>query len=667
MPALQEGIRHARMIDAIVNSSGRDTHIDPAVRDSWNRCLGSYSLDPTRLRKPVMVDRAELQTRREQMGSVYSIARLEMLGLCRQMLHSEFGIVLTDPDGVLLSYVGDPTFSDIARRSGFREGAVWSEREQGTNGMGTCLMEQRPLVIHQAEHFLVQNIDLTCSATPIFDLQGQLLAVLDISGRASAAQAHTLTLVNIAAQNIENRVLLDVCRQHYILRFHRRPEFVSTPGEGVIAYNQEGIVVGANRCALDLLNYPDHPALCGQPIDTVFDATAAKLAHFAARAAYQAQPLYAKRRRLRLFGVVQSPDNAIRKDGARSDGISLDSSEKTSTDPLDTIEFGDAVMAQNVHVARRVINHDISMLLLGETGTGKSHFAHAIHSAGQRAEKPFVGMNCASIPETLIESELFGYKAGAFTGANREGHSGRIIQASGGTLFLDEIGDMPLSLQVRLLSVIEDREVLPLGGSKPIPVDVRIISATHRNLVDRVAEGLFREDLYYRLNGISLTLPPLRERQDIAGIIRCLLRLEAGDNACIEMDEALLAALTRQPWPGNLRQIRNLLRTMLALRESDYLTLEDFPDQSLLGIPPNSLADEQPPPPDSANALGLAERDALLRILDSCRWNVSEAAERLQVSRKTLYRKIHRHEIKRTYQRGAHSARAHQSSDADPH
>lgn len=652
MPVLQEGIRHARMIDAVVHGSAREARIDPAIRNSWNRCLEHYSLDPVRQRKPVIVGREELQARREQMGPVYPIARLEMMGLCRQMLHSEFGIVLTDPDGVLLSYVGDPTFSDTARRSGFREGAVWSEREQGTNGMGTCLMERRPLVIHQAEHFLVQNIGLTCSATPIFDLQGRLLAALDISGRASAAQSHTLALVNIAAQNIENRVLLDACRPHHILRFHRRPEFVSTPGEGLIAFNGEGIVMGANRCALDLLNYPDHPSLCGQPIDTVFDATAAKLAQFASRGAFQPQPLYARRRRLRLFGAVQVADTK-----PRSGSVFSTADEKASSDPLDRLEFGDAVMAHNVHIVRRVIDRDISILLLGETGTGKSHFARAIHNASKRAEKPFISMNCASIPESLIESELFGYKAGAFTGANREGHAGRIVQANGGTLFLDEIGDMPLSLQVRLLSVIEDREVLPLGGSQPIPVDVRILSATHRNLVDRVGEGLFREDLYYRLNGITLTLPPLRERQDITGIIRSLLHAEAGDQSCIEIDEALLTTLSRQHWPGNLRQLRNLLRTMLALRDSDCLTLEDFPDQRLLGVGSSDISHAQPPPPDNADVLGLAEREALLRILDSCRWNVSEAAERLQVSRKTLYRKIHRHALKRTYHRGAYSNR----------
>jgi len=305
-------------------------------------------------------------------------------------------------------------------------------------------------------------------------------------------------------------------------------------------------------------------------------------------------------------------------------------------------------MRHNVEVLRRVIDRDISVLLLGETGTGKGYCARAIHSASNRADKPFVTVNCAAIPETLIESELFGHKPGAFTGATREGGMGRILQANGGTLFLDEIGDMPVALQARLLNVIEDREVMPLGGNKVVSVDVRVISATQHPPLDMIAKGQFREDLYYRLNGITVCLPPLRARTDIAELIRKLLNNEA-DGVQLEIEPALLARLVHHSWPGNVRQLRNLLRTILALRSSDQLTLADLNESWLAG------GGAENPPREQAAAiadgdgsmLSEAERDALRRTLEMCQWNVSAAAARLHISRRTIYRKIHRHGLLR--------------------
>jgi transcriptional regulator of acetoin/glycerol metabolism len=306
----------------------------------------------------------------------------------------------------------------------------------------------------------------------------------------------------------------------------------------------------------------------------------------------------------------------------------------------------------NVEVLRRVIDRDISVLLLGETGTGKGFCARAIHNASNRADKPFVTVNCAAIPETLIESELFGHKAGAFTGATREGGVGRILQANGGTLFLDEIGDMPVALQTRLLNVIEDREVMPLGASKVVSVDVRVISATQHHPLDLIAKGQFREDLYYRLNGITVRLPPVRQRTDSAELINKLLRAEAATGG-IEIEPALMEHLVRHSWPGNVRQLRNVLRTMLALRTGERLTLADFNEEWFAG----AAAEEAPAgeieaalDADGESVLSGAEREALRRMLESCQWNVSAAAARLHISRRTIYRKIHRHGLLRHVQ-----------------
>ena len=639
--------QHARLVESVARGRLTSADVPDAVRRSWSRCFDSYSLEPNLEKKPTVVDRAELQARRAQIGAVLPIARIEMVGLCRHLQQTDFGLMLTDGDGVILHYVGDPGFTATARRSGLREGAIWSERELGTNGMGTCLIEQRAVVIHQAEHFLLQNTALTCSAAPIFDLHGNILAALDYSGGGSPAQSHTLALVAMAAQNIENRVLLDACRQHYALRFHRRAEFVSTPGEGVVAFDGEGCIVGANRSALEMLDLPDHKSLIGQPMESYFNTTPAMLMQWSARRGLRCEPIVLRLGNQRMWGAIQGPDMAPRTSvpaAAHGQTAAVAASHLLPN----VMEFGDPATARNIRMVRRVIDTDLPVMLLGETGTGKGYFARAIHQVGHRGGKPFVSVNCAAIPESLIESELFGYKPGAFTGATREGHDGLIVQANGGTLFLDEIGDMPLSLQVRLLGVVEDREVVPLGGTKPVPVDIRIISATHRDLRTMIAEGRFREDLYYRLDGLALRLPPLRERRDVAGIIEHLLRAEAGERP-VDIDDALIQKLLSCPWPGNLRQLRHALRTMLALCETHRLTLADFNEEWARQPNNGRRASDQPAAvAETADVLGAAERQALQAMLEACNGNVSAAAIRLNVSRKTLYRKMHRHGLLRS-------------------
>jgi transcriptional regulator of acetoin/glycerol metabolism len=278
-------------------------------------------------------------------------------------------------------------------------------------------------------------------------------------------------------------------------------------------------------------------------------------------------------------------------------------------------------------------------------------FARAIHASGSRASRPFVAINCASIPESLIESELFGYRSGAFTGASKDGQRGKLLQANSGTLFLDEIGDMPAALQARLLRVLEEREVVPLGSETPVKLDIRLISATHCDLQNKIGLGEFRADLYYRLQGVALTLPPLRERADRRALIRHLATEESDAGCQVELDEQLLALLDRQRWPGNVRQLRHLLRAMIALRETDRLTLRDLPPEYRTGaaalVAPVYSPDAPPDiPAASLNPLESAERRALLQELQRHDWNLSSVARQLSISRNTLYRKLQRLDIK---------------------
>jgi transcriptional regulator of acetoin/glycerol metabolism len=619
------------------------------VRSSWSRCVDDYALDPYERRRPNSVESADLRARRERLGVLLDIARIEMEALGKLIRHSEYSIVLTDRDGVILNCLGDSGFSATARRSGLREGVMWSEREMGTNGMGTCLTARRPVVIHRTDHFLAQNTQLTCSAAPIFDMRGELLAALDISGASANFQSHTLALVDMAAQNVENRTLLAACKDFHLVRFHNCAEFVSTPGEGVLAFDDQGLIRGANRAALKLLGERVHESLCGQPVDRVLDTSLAVLMRLAEQRGYLAEPLSPKTRS--WFASVHARVQPSHPATAAAAAVPADGAPGAvmGRGALECLYSADPTMRHNVEILRRVIDRDISVLLLGETGTGKGYCARAIHNASNRADKPFVTVNCAAIPETLIESELFGHKPGAFTGATREGGMGRILQANGGTLLLDEIGDMPVALQARLLNVIEDREVMPLGGNKVVSVDVRVISATQHHPLEMIAKGQFREDLYYRLNGITVSLPPVRQRTDVAALIRKLLNNEA-DGAQLEIEPALLEQLVRHSWPGNVRQLRNVLRTMLALRTSDRLTLADFNETWLDGAGAENPPGEEAvrlPGGDSVSMLSDAERNALRRTLEMCQWNVSAAAERLHISRRTIYRKIHRHGLLR--------------------
>jgi transcriptional regulator of acetoin/glycerol metabolism len=358
-------------------------------------------------------------------------------------------------------------------------------------------------------------------------------------------------------------------------------------------------------------------------------------------------PIHETRCERRFFAKIQAPENTAAPSPAPHPAPRLHLFAEThplpaSPCPFAAMHFGDPHMQRNVATIKKVLDRDIPCMLFGETGVGKDVFARAIHQASPRRDQPFVALNCASLPESLIESELFGYKPGAFTGASREGSRGKIVQADGGTLFLDEIGDMPMQLQGRLLRVLEDRMVVPLGGDKPIPVSIQLISATHRDIAALIAQGQFREDLYYRIHGISLTIPPLRERTDRRELILKIAQEQVDPGVTLDWAPEAMELLVNYPWPGNLRQLRNVLRAVAALCDDNRITVNDLPDEIRHPARPNDANDS---PPEGFNALGLAERDALLRMLEGLHWNVSLVAKNLGLSRNTLYRRMKRYGI----------------------
>ncbi|WP_425929694.1 sigma-54-dependent Fis family transcriptional regulator [Pseudomonas sp. NyZ201] len=623
--------RHARQVLTVTQGKGglQGPGSDPSIARSWLRCLEDYHLDPALAVAPTVLEHERVLESRDRLRQVLQIADGEMNSLHQQLSGAGHAVLLTDARGVILNCVTAPSERRIFERAGLWLGADWSEAREGTNGIGTCLVERQALTIHQDEHFRGRHTGLTCSASPVFDPHGELLAVLDVSSaRADASrqsQFHTMALVNLSAKMIESCYFLRCFDNHWLLRFHLQAESVGLFSEGLLAFDGEGRIRAVNQSALNLLGNL-RGGLLGQPVEMFFDCRLDDLLGRATALASTSWPLRTRDGR-RLFASVRGqqvrPLSAPSVAAAKPDDICL-------LDPALQNDFRRAV---------RVFERDVPLLLNGETGSGKEAFAKAVHQASQRAGKPFIALNCASIPESLIESELFGYRGGSFTGARKEGMRGKLQQADGGTLLLDEIGDMPLGLQTRLLRVLEERQVVPIGG-EPQDVDVRIISATHRNLLDRVADGSFREDLYYRLNGLEVALPALRERSDKAQLLDFILAREAGRQS-VQLEPAARRLLLDFAWPGNVRQLRNVLRTLVALCEDGRIGVHDLP--ALVRTAPLTAVVPVAPVDNPAHPLHDAECQALLAVLEEKRWHMTQVAAQLGISRNTLYRKLRKH------------------------
>ncbi|MBK6400460.1 MAG: sigma-54-dependent Fis family transcriptional regulator [Rhodocyclaceae bacterium] len=631
--------RHA---DFVMRSVGDGLPGQPGfVARSWHRCINDYSLDPAGAFALAGLSRDRLEACKERNAHLLASARSEAHSLYRQLPDRDTLVVIADADGTVLETLGDGVFVRQAARIGMCPGSDWSERACGTNGIGTSLAERRPLVIDRAEHFFPSLIGLSCCAAPIFDECDALVGVLDVTSESDLSAEHFRMLIGMSANTIENR-LFEARHGHlHLVRLHSRRELLHTFHEGLVALDGGGTVVAANRSATLHLG---RAGLVGRNARDVLETGLDELLGRAAESAGYPLPLTAAGGRS-IFVHMKPPRRGVAARRAEGRAVATTAPRR---------DWGDLGIERDFARAARVYEKGIYVLLQGETGCGKEVFARALHEAGARAGGPFVAVNCAALPETLIESELFGYRGGAFTGASREGRRGRILAADEGTLLLDEIGDMPLALQARLLRVLEEKEVTPLGGETAVKVDVRVICATHRDLPRMVAEGSFRRDLYFRLAGFAVELPPLRLRGGRAGLIRALLA-ELAPGATLS--PAALDCLAAYHWPGNLRQLRNVLETVVALAGGATIGVADLPPEigprDRLGALPEMR--EPPPHDDVANegegaelsCLEQAAREAMLRLLERHRWNITRVADELGVSRNTVYRKVERYRLVR--------------------
>lgn len=673
-----------------------------SVLRSWQRCMARESdMQPD----PVMLVRGELNVRLAQHASLLQAAQPEIDTLSNMVGRHAGIVLLADATGVILQTAGNTSFLQQAESVALQPGVSWAEQHRGTNAIGTALLENTPVRVHGAEHYLHCNRILSCHGAPVWSPRGDRMGVLDISGEASQLHDYALGLAALCSRLITNRMMQQSLSGRELLVFQRQPSLLEST-ERALLLLEDGHIVGANDLALSLLRTSwsdllDQPAQrwlgewqqLGQeatllrapdgesfyaslfrnrtliPVGAAFPASSAvSLAASAASApvsppaaahASPPTPAASPARPVRPEGQAsaETPPREERPAGVRPHPALA---PKLALDPQLSTRF-DAV--------RRAFDGGLGVFLQGETGAGKEIYARRLHAASRWRNGPFVAVNCGALPESLIEAELFGYEAGAFTGARRNGSRGRLREADGGVLFLDEIGDMPLSLQTRLLRALQERAVQPLGSDRLIPVEFGLISATHRDIGALVQAEQFRNDLFYRLHDLRVNLPPLRERADFRSYVCSMLHATAGDALPLTLDDSALDQLTRHPWPGNYRELQAFMRTLSVMSApgsvitaadvAAYLQNVALPGSqasNTAGSPPlqpaspsdtgaaaSAVAADAPPAPRTTPA-GL--RDATLAMIEqtlaACSGNVSQAARRLGIHRSTIYRHLER-------------------------
>lgn len=556
-------------------AEGKKIARDADVVQSWLRCIKDHNLDPEHKGEARILPETTLRQHQQEAEDLLSIARFGMEDLYRRVNSMGYVLLLTDAKGVTVDFIGDEKVDRELKRAGLYIGSEWSEKHAGTSGVGACIASGEALTIHQTDHFDMAHTPLSCTAAPIYHSDGSLIGVLDVSLLMSPtekySQALTLEVIKSCVRRIELANLVNSRKSDWVLRLNTSSEFlgvdpncaVSIAADGTIS----GLTHGAHRLFAKTLDqdWRSQQGFIGKPFEDVFDFDFNDLPCLLGAETPGEQALELTDGQI-MFADVRAP---IRPEPVTA--------KLLMPDALTRIHGGDSKMQTLAGKAARIVDKHISIILEGETGVGKEFVAKALHEA-RKKKGPFVAINCAALPEALIESELFGYAPNSFTGANTKGKKGLIEQANGGTLFLDEIGDMPLALQARLLRVLAEKEVMAVGATKPVPVDIRVVSASHKNLKALVEAGQFRQDLYYRLNGVVLQIPALRDREDKSWVIDQVSRL-VSDNASLHFSKEAKDALLKYDWPGNIREMITVLEVCLALREGEAVELTDLPDQ----------------------------------------------------------------------------------------
>ncbi|SDY18880.1 Transcriptional regulator of acetoin/glycerol metabolism [Evansella caseinilytica] len=585
----------------------------PYIATSWKRCH-DHGLIPGKPADDQIVSGNKLKEIQQNSHSLLQHAIPQFLRLLPVLKRNQQIILLVNADGQIIHHEGDPVFATRAQSVQLQTGANWHENKKGTNAIGLSLIEEEPVIVEGDQHFFTENHFISCASSPIFSSAGELIGAVNISGHRNQDYMSALMMACLIAERIQTQLLLTEAKNENALIIQELEYTANLVTAPVLTLDSDKHIVRANHSARKILGKDcigkTLKENSGFRIKTLEDNTS---------------------KVWRAVAVNQSE----KKQGKRN------------------YQFTDIfaacpVMKNAKNLARKAALTDFPILITGESGTGKELFAQSIHQESMRKNQPFIAVNCSAIPDSLVESELFGYERGAFTGANAEGKTGKFEAADQGTIFLDEIGDMSLRAQATLLRVIQEQAVTRVGSVKSKPINVRILAATHRNLLEEVKAGRFRADLYYRLRGIQILLPPLRERSDIGDLALHLLEQLTRGNGGGGLTSGAKKLLTTYPWPGNIRELNSILMNALFLADGlpidvCHLYLDEQVGEADGRLMPEKA--EEVKKGTAFHSLATAEKQTILQTLRLSDGNISKAAKMLNIGRNTLYRKINRYNI----------------------
>lgn len=611
-----------------------DDMVPAALVNSWARTstLGLQPSDSTFA--SLAPGRHEAKRLADQHRQLIALTSGHAQALHKSLPNSpEWVVLCISTEGLIVHGVGCRLTAPRLLQAALQVGRSVQEAELGTTAASCALAENSIQVVMGEEHYLNELNPLICAAVPFCAPDGTVAGVLDVSGVGFDMEAGVVERLMRTTRQIENDLIHQLAG-HTVIGINDDPRLLGTAYEGLIALNEASQTCYLNaraRSYFGLEKWGQGPV----PVERLFEPSEWKRLLFEHTSGRQTRPtrdtrgflLYASR------PDVSAPTSTASSNSS-STGCRIAPSEESAGLPLDK----DSHVAEILRTGIKAVNKGVPLILEGESGTGKEVMAKAIHRGSQRADKPLVAINCAAIPEGLIEAELFGYVDGAFTGGRRGGSAGKIEQAQGGILFLDEIGDMPVGLQTRLLRVLQERQFTPVGGVRAIPVEFALVCATHRDLSKAVEEGKFRSDLFYRINSLQLRLPALRERRDLKDLIQRFLLECGGCDEAVELEDDVYGLFASYSWPGNIRQLRNVIQASVILAgDHTRIRVADLPealkrDLGLIGGSKSTQGAEMP--------LAIAEFETIRRVLQSVNGNVTRSAALLGVSRSTLHKRL---------------------------
>ena len=618
--------------------------VRPEVLRSWLKCREN-GLDPFIKASPPVLSSAKLSRLLKRNKDLIEISKSVMDMIEISVRHTGFIITLTDKNGYVLVVHGDKEILEMAKQNYYLPGCLRTVEHAGTNAIGVCLIEGKPIQLTGAEHYKIHHHPWTCSSAPIYDSRGRLIGAITLSGRSIGKHKHTLALVTAAVETIESQLQKkDLIEEKQRLNSMLTLIFNSI-SDGVIAVNNGLIITHLNSTAAKMLGLDDK-AVVERRLDEVVQPEDSLIRSLKARNYFTSIeigficPIGHK-------SYICSVDPTRNASGhilgaivtltekRQAINIAKKISGSSAKYQFKDIKGNHPALLKQIELAKIAAKTNSRVLIIGESGTGKELFAQAIHNHSNRRNGPFVAISCAAIPRDLIESELFGYRGGAFTGARREGQIGKFELANNGTLFLDEVDGLPLDLQAKLLRVLQQNEIMKLGDTRIIPIDVRVIATSNSDLMNEVENSNFRGDLYYRLNVVEIVIPSLRERiEDLELLIDHIMKRQYKEMGVdkIQISDEVLEILTNYHWPGNIRELENCMERALLISQGNTIRKIHLPERICMKA--NNLSEFR------VMSLGQGFKEIIKSTLDRSGGNISMAARDLKIARSTLYRKM---------------------------